>query len=62
MNFEIGKRYRWSPYRSGKKKWKNGILGEIFETHGMQYGKFITRDNEEWNIPLDADYLEEYRK
>lgn len=62
MEFKIGKRYRWSPYRLGKDKWKNGILSETFETHGIQYGKFVTRDNEEWSIPLNADYLEEYKR
>lgn len=62
MDFKIGKRYRWSPYRYGEDKWKNGILNEIFETHGMLYGVFVTRDNETWEIPLSCESLKEYRK
>lgn len=62
MKFKIGKRYRWSPYRSGRDKWKNGILSEIYSSHGFRYGKFITRDNEEWRIPLDCESLEAYKE
>lgn len=62
MKFVVGKRYCWSPFKHGKDKWKNGILNEIFVTHGIEYGKFITRDNEEWHIPLSAKCLEEYKE
>ena len=59
MKFVVGTRYRWSPLKHGKDKWKNGILSEIFESRGM--GKFVTRDNEEWVIALDCESLEEYK-
>lgn len=62
MEFKIGKRYRWSPYRSGKKKWKNGILKEIFDIDGVMHGKFVTRDNEEWSMPLHNSRIEEYKR
>lgn len=63
MKLKIGKRYRWSPYRNGKKKWKNGILSEIITgVDGVRYGIFITRDNEEWQIPLSSIDLEEWKE
>ena len=63
MDFVIGKRYRWSPYRSGKKKWKNGILNKIIVgVDDARYGIFVTRDNEEWQIPLWSEDLEEYKE
>ena len=63
MKFKIGKRYRWNPYRSGKKKWKNGILSEIITgVDGVRYGIFVTRDNEEWQIPLWSEDLEKFKE
>ncbi len=63
MDFVIGKRYRWSPYSSGKKKWKNGILSKILiGVDDVRYGIFVTRDNEEWQIPLWSENLEEYKE
>ena len=63
MDFVIGKRYRWSPYHSGKQKWKNGILSKIIIGVGdVRYGIFVTRDNEEWQIPLWSENLEEYKE
>lgn len=54
MKFTIGKRYKWSPYASGRNLWKNGILESIEEKNGHMIGHFITRDDEDWVIPLDA--------
>lgn len=54
-DFKIGKRYKWSPYWHGANLFKNGILQEIKNANGQLIGLFITRDNEQWEIPLDAD-------
>lgn len=63
MELKTGKRYRWSPYHNGKKKWKNGILSEIITgVDGVRYGIFVTRDNEEWQIPLSSIDLEEWKE
>lgn len=63
MDFVVGKRYKWSPYSSGKKKWKNGVLRKIIVgIDGARYGIFVTRDDEEWHIPLWSIGLEEYKK
>lgn len=63
MKFVVGMRYRWSPLKHGKDKWKNGILSEIITgVDGARYGIFVTRDNEEWLIPLCSIDLEEYEK
>lgn len=61
MKFVIGKRYRWSPYKSGKKKWKNGVLSRTYMNEdGETYGVFIIRDGEEWAISFGSDCVEEY--
>lgn len=63
MKFVVGKRYRWSPYCNGNKKWKNGILSEIITgVDDVRYGIFVTRDNEEWQIPLWSEDLEEWKE
>lgn len=63
MKFVVGKRYRWSPLKHGKDKWKNGILSEIITgVDGDRYGIFVTRDNEEWQIPLWSCDLEECKE
>lgn len=58
----IGKRYQWSPHCSGLTKWKNGILSEIIHESKGDYGIFVTRNNEEWIIPLSSMNIEEYKK
>lgn len=63
MIFVVGKRYRWSPWNLGKDKWKNGILSEIITgVDSVRYGIFVTRDNEEWQIPLSSIDLEEWKE
>lgn len=60
-NFKVGKRYKWSPQYNGERKWKNGILSKIEHEDGVDYGIFITHDNEEWRIPLDDQIKEAER-
>lgn len=63
MKFVVGKRYRWSPLKHGKEKWKNGILSKIIiGVDGARYGIFMTRNNEEWQIPLWSEDLEEWKE
>lgn len=64
MKFEIGKRYRWlnSYEDEAEIEWEDGVLIDIFQVRGISYGKLYTRDNILWAIPLDSDYLEEYKE
>lgn len=64
MEFEIGKRYKWlNSYEDEDDiKWEDGVLIDIFQIRAISYGKLCTRDNVMWGIPLDADYLEEYKE
>ena len=56
MEYVISKRYMWSPYMSGKvpcgksHMYINGILNAI-DKYGN--GILISRQNEEWIVPLD---------
>ena len=62
MEFEIGKRYRWPDFHGDESELKDGVLIDVFQIRGISYGKLFTRDNVVWAIPLDADYLEEYKE
>lgn len=55
MEFKVGKRYKWNPYVHGTNLWKNGILERIEDKNGHRVGHFITRDGEEWSIPIDNE-------
>ena len=51
MKYVIGKRYMWSPYMNGKSHmYIDGILNAI-DKYGN--GILISRQNEEWIVPLD---------
>ena len=69
MKFEIGKRYSWPDFHAmeyydpmDEVELKEGVLIDVFRIRGLFYGKLLDRDNIAWAIPLDADYLEEYKE
>lgn len=58
MKFKVGKRYSWTSYWRGGKKY-NGLL-ESISADGKGY--FVTKNNDLWEIPLTAPNLKPYEK
>lgn len=63
MRLIIGEYYCFStPYRNGERKWKYGILKEVFDINGVIYVKFTTRDNVDWSMPLHTSLIKESKE